>query len=102
MQVHGLKSLGRKLLRDMPKLHTLMISDEPYYVFRGRRFSFTSDDVAQRTILAKWSKHCPSLYRASFTANFIWDRIEGSWVRKPRPGGVLEKLDLDCELLSDI
>lgn len=89
-QVHGLKSLGRKLFKEMPRLHTFLLSDEPYYVFRGRRFSLAIDEIEQRKILTKWSKHCPTLSRASFTAAFIWDRIEGGWVKSPHLTGITE------------
>ncbi|CAL1717461.1 unnamed protein product [Somion occarium] len=89
-----LKTLGRKLLKEMPKLHTLLLSDEPYYAFRGKRFTYAFDELSQKIVLTQWEKECPTLTSVSFTAAFVWNRIGGGWVKGPGPRGIKEHLQL--------
>ncbi|KAI0070701.1 hypothetical protein K474DRAFT_740164 [Panus rudis PR-1116 ss-1] len=70
-----LPKLGRKFFRDMPVLHTFLLSDEPFFVYRGKRFSIAEDIPKQRSILELWESYCPTLRRVSFTAAFVWDKL---------------------------
>jgi len=87
--ISKLPGLGRRLLSQMPHLHTFLISDEPHFITHAKRFSYALDEPMQKSVLAKWLKYCPTLCRVSFTAAFMWEKkTEGrGWMKKRGPRG---------------
>ncbi|KAL4246534.1 hypothetical protein ABKN59_009960 [Abortiporus biennis] len=66
--INRLEILGKKFFSRLPFLHTFLLSDEPFFGYKGSRFSFANDLKLQRACLAKWNKRRPSLVKVSFTA----------------------------------
>ncbi|KAI0737103.1 hypothetical protein C8Q80DRAFT_1276657 [Daedaleopsis nitida] len=72
---------GTTVLPQVPRLHTLLISDAVLkYDYWDSRFWFARDVELQRTLLDGYVRYAPALRLVAFTTEFEWERgVDGEW-----------------------
>lgn len=81
-----LVDLGARVFAKMPRLHTFLLSDEPKFVYRGKRFSYYRDEKMQRKVLKTYETSCPALTQVAFTAAYVWEKTgPGEWAQRRYP-----------------
>ncbi|KAI0674574.1 hypothetical protein C8Q78DRAFT_1076196 [Trametes maxima] len=79
--------LGPILIAQLPRLHTLLLSDMPIRVRDGDEdagFRHARDIPLQRTALAEYEKHSSVLRRVAFAAEVGgWEKTGGQWSPVP-------------------
>ncbi|KAJ3491500.1 hypothetical protein NLI96_g629 [Meripilus lineatus] len=78
--------LGTCFLSRLPHLRSFLLSDEPKYAYRGKRFSHSRDEKMQRAVLRGYEASCPGLTQVAFTGTCVWEKTApGEWTRKRHP-----------------
>lgn len=77
--VETILRLGKEFVAKLPRLHTLLLSDDMRYHGGHGRLAVASDPNDQLGILKEWEVGQPGLVRVAFTALFDWKKIEGVW-----------------------
>ncbi|KAI0371314.1 hypothetical protein BV20DRAFT_198098 [Pilatotrama ljubarskyi] len=82
--VEFLHALGSKVIAQMPRLHTFVLSDEPASIqARDSPFEHAGDLDLQRRALAQYEACSSTLKTVAFTAQLHWENTADGWLQCP-------------------